>query len=101
MKNYWKNLIRKNLVKHPAYYSKDKLYKKEHKGKFLIPKNIGLTIKTTRKNYILSSKEHIYTPFVKITKTGLEVESTFNKYTKYEILWNKIVEMSFKFTKKS
>lgn len=99
MKNYWKNLIQKNLPKHPAHHSKDKLYKQEHKGKFTLTKNIGLAIKTTRKNYILSSREHIYVPFVKVTKTGLEVENTFNKYTKYEILWNKIVEMNFKFTK--
>jgi len=99
MKIVWENLIQKILVKHPARLSKDKLYRKEYRGKFIIPKNIGLAIKTTRKNYILSSREHIYTPFLKVTRTGLEVENTFNKYTKYEIPWNKIIEMSFKFTK--
>ncbi len=56
-----------------------------------------LSVKT-HKNNPLSSKEHVYTPFLNITKTGLEVEGMPSK-SKYEIPWNKIVEMSFKFTK--
>lgn len=97
MKNLWKNLIRKNLPKHPAHHSKDMLYKQEHKGKFIIPRNIGLSVKTHKNNH-LSSEEHVYTPFLKITKTGLEVDGMPSK-SKYEISWSKIVEMRFKFTK--
>jgi len=99
MKTKWKNFIERNLVKHPARLTKDKLYRQEYKNKFIIPKDVGLTINTTRRNHVLSSKEHIYTPVVKVTRTGLEVENTFNKYTKYEIPWNKIKEISFRLTK--
>ena len=97
MKNFWKKLIRRNLPKHPAHHSKDILYKQEHKCKFIIPKNIGLSVKT-HKNNNLSSEEHVRTPFLKITKTGLEVDDIPSK-PKYEIPWSKIVEMRFKFTK--
>lgn len=45
---YWKRILTKDLMKHPAQFANDKLYSHEHRNEYFTPENIVFTIKAGR-----------------------------------------------------
>lgn len=102
MRKYWIKILKTNLLRDPAYYSNDKLYKKEHRNDFFTPENLIVNIKTKAKHYNFGGP--IYTAKVSLSREGILVVFVPPKYMgkqQYDIKWEKISSINISFFPKN
>ena len=98
MKKYWGDLLRKNLMPNPARFSKDKLYKREHRNNFLTSKNLITIIKTKSRHYVFGGP--IYSATIDLGDEVIDITFVPPKFSgcqHYKIEWSKIKELDFHF----
>lgn len=100
MKKYWEKLLRKNLMPDPSKFSKDKLYRCEHRNQFFTPEDLIVTIKTKGKNYTFGGP--IYSAIINLNNEEVSISFVPPKFSGsqyYKIKWDKIKELNFHFLK--
>ncbi len=101
MRSYWNKLLKRDLMRDPAYYSNDKLYKREHRNDFFVPDNLIITIKTKVKDYTFGGP--IYSVKVCLGKESIQIVFVPPRHRgvqQYNIKWDKILAMNFYFLPK-
>jgi len=97
MHEYWKNILKKNLILHPAKHCKDKLYRHEHRNDFFTQANIIITIKTKYKHYIFGG--HEYHANVSLEKDYIKIIFSPPKFCNHQkdqcekVIWGKISQI--------
>lgn len=98
MKKRWEKILRENLLHDPSWFSRDKLYKKEHRNDFFTSANVVVTIKTKWKHYTFGGP--IYSAAFSLRSDGIHIHfpvPVFRKKQQYLVSWEKItaVELIF------